>query len=236
MQLPLLRTVFWSFHDPGNWLPAHIMVLTQYGVTARSGVCFPHLGDFLGIKSFFPFPCLLSNRPITLSSCHLLPFFLLLYLVFAFLPPTEAFRRGGRDLELKLEWAHSGPFVSLPCVLLKMLARCEVVGESLRGTRSLESPGLLRVVCVSCILQRGRLQRAPGLPGAPGTAVLFGRQLSSFWVACPSTLGMILRPHKCTVLSVCFLKTLYPAQLLSGVRTKRRDTGDEICPESSIQR
>lgn len=109
------------FHDPGNWLPAHIMVLTQYGVTARAGVCFPDLGDFLGIKSFFPFPCLLSKSAYH-APCHLLPSFLLLYLVFAFLPPTEAFRRGGRDLELKLEWAHSGPLVSLPWVLLKMLA------------------------------------------------------------------------------------------------------------------
>lgn len=113
---------------------------------------------------------------------------------------------------------------------------CEVVGESLCGTCSLESPGPLGGVCVSCVLQRGRVHQAPGLPGAPGTAVLLGRQLSSFRVACPSTLGVILRPHKCTVLSVCFLKTLYPAQLLSGVRTKWRDTGDEICPESSIQR
>lgn len=223
------------FHDPGNWLPAHIMVLTQYGVTARAGVCFPDVGDFLGIKSFFPFPCLLSNRPIMLSSCHLLPFFLLLYLVFAFLPPTEAFRRGGRDLELKLEWAHSGPFVSLPCVLLKMLAL------TVRSwARVCAGPAVLSLLAcsgesVSCIVQRGRLQRAPGLPGAPGTAMLFGRQLSSFWMACPSTLGMILRPQKCTVPSVCFLKTLYPAQLLSGVRTKRRDTGDEICPESCIQ-
>ena len=37
------------------------MVLSQNGVTAGAGVCFPDLGDFLGIKSFFPFPCLLSR-------------------------------------------------------------------------------------------------------------------------------------------------------------------------------
>lgn len=175
------------FHDPGNWLPAHIMVLTQYGVTARAGVCFPDVGDFLGIKSFFPFPCLLSNRPIMLSSCHLLPFFLLLYLVFAFLPPTEAFRRGGRDLDLKLEWAHSGPFVSLPCVLLKMLAL------TVRSwARVCAGPAVLSLLACSgesvspASFREGGFSEHPGFPGRLGQLCSLGGSSAAFgWPALP---------------------------------------------------
>ena len=161
--------------------------------------------------------------------------------MFACLPPTEVFRRGGRDLELKLEWAHSGLLVSLPCVLLKILMLALIVrswARDLCRTHSLESPGLLGEVCVSCILQRGRVHGSPSTRASPGTWERYAlwkaaQQLS---VARPSSLGVIQRPHKCAVLSACFLKTLYASQLLPGVRTEWRDTGDEVCPESSIQR
>ena len=159
--------------------------------------------------------------------------------MFACLPPTEVFRRGGRDLELKLEWAHSGLLVSLPCVIIEdtdVGSYCEVVGE--RSVQGLESPGLLGEVCVSCILQRGRVHGSPSTRASPGTWERYAlweaaHQLS---VARPPSLGVILRPHKWAVLSACFLKTLYASQLLPGVRTERRDTGDEVCPESSIRR
>lgn len=182
------------------------MVLPQYGVTAGAGVCFPDLGDFLGIKSFFPFPCLLSR-----SAYHTLlpssPPFLPPRVPCVCLPSSHgSVQEGGRDLGLKLEWAHSGPLVSLPCVSLKILMLALIVrlwARGLCGTHSLESPGSLGEVCISCILQRGRVHGSPSTRASPGTweryALWEAAQQPS--VARPSSL-VILRPHECAVLCV----------------------------------
>ena len=215
------------------------MVLTQYGVTAGAGVCFPDLGDFLGIKSFFPFPCLLSgwaHHTLLLSSSPFLP------------PPAPCVCLPSSHRSVQEGWEGFGIEIrvgsfwplgkSAVCIIedTDVGSYCEVVGE--RSVQGLESPGLLGEVCVSCILQRGRVHGSPSTRASPGTWERYAlweaaHQLS---VARPPSLGVILRPHKCAVLSACFLKTLYASQLLPGVRTERRDTGDEVCPESSIRR
>lgn len=48
------------------------------------------------------------------------------------------------------------------------------------------------------------VHRAPGLPKVTGTGGWSGARRSS----APSTLGTSLKPHKCIVLSLCFLKQL----------------------------
>lgn len=145
---------------------------------------FPDLGAVSGIIVIFFIP-LSEQINLPHSSPTFSPplFFFLLYL--ACLPSShKSIKGGGRDLEMKLEWAHSSPLVTLPCVFLKILMLALTVRSRARGLCGTCSV-LSNLTCLEslCLLRPSEserawfmVRRAPGLSRVPGTGVFFCRK------------------------------------------------------------